>query len=110
MILAHVLIGVSLFFTNIVRLIPLPVLTGVFLYLGVVTLSGQQFILRLLLLFMRVKNQPDYRFLRNVKMRRVHIFTLVQLASLVALYVLKSVGPFKIAFPVMASGGKRSHF
>uniref|UniRef100_A0A1I7X701 G_PROTEIN_RECEP_F2_4 domain-containing protein n=1 Tax=Heterorhabditis bacteriophora TaxID=37862 RepID=A0A1I7X701_HETBA len=38
-------------------LVPLPVLIGIFLYMGVVSLLGQQFVQRIALLFMSVKHQ-----------------------------------------------------
>ncbi|KAI6210544.1 Anion exchange protein [Aphelenchoides besseyi] len=100
-IISHILIGLSLFFTRIIRLVPMPVLAGIFLYLGVISLSGTQFIQRLLLLLMPVKYQPEYRWLRPVKMRRAHLFTFIQLLSILALFGLKSMDSLKITFPLM---------
>ncbi|KAI6205740.1 Anion exchange protein [Aphelenchoides besseyi] len=100
-IISHILIGLSLFFTHIIRLVPMPVLAGIFLYLGVISLSGTQFIQRLLLLLMPVKYQPEYRWLRPVKMRRAHLFTFIQLLSILALFGLKSIDSLKITFPLM---------
>jgi len=51
------------------------VLTGIFFYMGVVSLLGQQFVQRIGLLFMPVKYQPDYAWLRSVPIKRVHTFT-----------------------------------
>lgn len=39
---AHVLIGLSIFLTPVQQKVPLAVLLGVFLYMGVTCLSGQQ--------------------------------------------------------------------
>ncbi|KHJ85885.1 hypothetical protein OESDEN_14377 [Oesophagostomum dentatum] len=55
--LAHFLIGLSVLLTGIIKLVPLPVLIGIFLYMGVVSLLGQQFVQRIALLFTSVKNQ-----------------------------------------------------
>ncbi|KRX38328.1 Electrogenic sodium bicarbonate cotransporter 4 [Trichinella murrelli] len=41
-LVAHLLIGLSVFLTPFMKLIPMPVLLGVFLYMGIVSLSGQQ--------------------------------------------------------------------
>ena len=47
-------------------MIPMPVLFGVFLYMGIAALKGLQFFDRILIMFMPVKYQPDYAFLRKV--------------------------------------------
>lgn len=60
------MIGLSVFLTPILRHIPMPVLFGVFLYMGVASLKGLQLFDRLLIMFMPVKYQPDYMFLRQV--------------------------------------------
>lgn len=49
---------------------------------------------------MPAKHQPDYAFLRHVPLRRVHLFTLVQILCLVVLWILKSTVA-AIIFPVM---------
>jgi hypothetical protein len=44
----------------------MPVLYGVFLYMGVASLNGLQFFDRILLILMPKKYQPDYPYLRHV--------------------------------------------
>jgi len=56
---------------------------------------------RMLLFFMPSKHQPDHRFLRTVPLRRVHLFTLIQLMCLVLLWVIKSMKSTAILFPLM---------
>ena len=63
-----------------VQLIPVPVLYGVFLYMGIAALNGIQLFDRILLLFMPMKYQPDYMYVRHVKITRVHLYTLVQVS------------------------------
>ena len=58
-VISHVMIGLSLLLTRLVGLVPTTVLIGIFLYMGVVSLGGQQFIQRLMLFLMPVKYQPD---------------------------------------------------
>ncbi|TRY64872.1 hypothetical protein DNTS_024581 [Danionella cerebrum] len=67
-----------------VQFIPMPVLYGVFLYMGVASLNGVQFMDRLQLLLMPAKHQPDLIYLRHVPLRRVHLFTFIQILALVA--------------------------
>lgn len=49
---------------------------------------------------MPAKHQPDYVFLRHVPLRRIHLFTLVQIICLAVLWILKSTVA-AIIFPVM---------
>ena len=93
-------IGLSTLITPLLGLIPMPVLFGVFLFMGVQSLKGLQFFERILLLFIPHKHQPDYVFLKYVPLRRVHMFTLVQLLSLVGLWVIKNNPSTAISFPV----------
>uniref|UniRef100_A0A0K8SVL4 Anion exchange protein n=2 Tax=Lygus hesperus TaxID=30085 RepID=A0A0K8SVL4_LYGHE len=100
-ILIFVMIGLSVLITPLLRFIPMPVLYGVFLYMGVASLKGLQFFDRLLIVFMPNKYQPDYMFLRQVPIKRVHLFTAVQLACLIMLWLIKSFSQTSILFPLM---------
>ena len=86
---------------SVLKLIPMPVLYGVFLYMGITSLTGVQFIERITILFMPVKYQPDYIFLRHVKTVRVHAFTLIQLVCFVLMWIVKQIKVTSIAFPLM---------
>lgn len=97
----HLLIGFSTLLTSILRLIPMPVLYGVFLYMGITSLGGVQFIQRIGIMLMPVKYQPDLIYLRHVKTMRVHLFTAVQLACFIGMWVVKQIKLTSIAFPVM---------
>ncbi|TNN58158.1 Electrogenic sodium bicarbonate cotransporter 1 [Liparis tanakae] len=68
----------------------MPVLYGVFLYMGVASLNGVQFMDRLKLLLMPAKHQPDLVYLRHVPLRKVHLFTFIQILCLALLWILKS--------------------
>ena len=100
-VMIGVAIGLSTLITPILSLIPMPVLYGVFLYMGVSSLKGLQFFERLLLIFIPKKYQPDYVYLKYVPLSRVHLFTFVQLGSLVTLWTIKNHPTTSIAFPIM---------
>ncbi|XP_032595085.1 electroneutral sodium bicarbonate exchanger 1 isoform X10 [Drosophila grimshawi] len=100
-ILIFLTIGVSVLLTPLLGYIPMPVLFGVFLYMGVASLKGLQFFDRILIMFMPAKYQPDYMFLRQVPIKRVHLFTLIQLACLIILWLIKSFSQTSILFPLM---------
>ncbi|XP_062874135.1 electrogenic sodium bicarbonate cotransporter 4 isoform X2 [Trichomycterus rosablanca] len=102
-ILVFVLTGVSIFLAPILQFIPMPVLYGVFLYMGVASLGGIQFWDRVKLFLMPAKHQPDFAYLRHVPLRKVHLFTLLQIICLAVLWVLKSTF-LAIIFPIMILG------
>ncbi|XP_077405679.1 sodium bicarbonate cotransporter 3-like isoform X9 [Vanacampus margaritifer] len=120
-----VLMGCSVFMTSALKFIPMPVLYGVFLYMGVSSLKGiqvsfgvglirklskcfsdsflllpPQFFDRIKLFGMPAKHQPDLIYLRYVPLWKVHIFTLVQLTCLVLLWVIKASAA-AVVFPMM---------
>uniref|UniRef100_A0A3Q2YP90 Anion exchange protein n=1 Tax=Hippocampus comes TaxID=109280 RepID=A0A3Q2YP90_HIPCM len=106
-ILVFVLTGVSIFLAPVLKYIPMPVLYGVFLYMGVASLSGIQFWDRIKLYMMPSKHQPDLSYLRHVPLRRVHLFTLIQIICLAVLWILKSTF-LAIIFPVMVCNNNKT--
>ncbi|XP_051277662.1 solute carrier family 4 member 4a isoform X4 [Dicentrarchus labrax] len=99
-VFVFILTGLSVFMSPILKFIPMPVLYGVFLYMGVASLNGVQFMDRLKLLLMPAKHQPDLVYLRHVPLRKVHLFTFIQILCLAMLWILKSTVA-AIIFPVM---------
>lgn len=99
-VFVFILTGLSVFMSPILKFIPMPVLYGVFLYMGVASLNGVQFMDRLKLLLMPAKHQPDLVYLRHVPLRKVHLFTFIQVLCLALLWILKSTVA-AIIFPVM---------
>uniref|UniRef100_A0A8C5R176 Anion exchange protein n=1 Tax=Leptobrachium leishanense TaxID=445787 RepID=A0A8C5R176_9ANUR len=99
-LMIFVLMGSSVFMTRVLQFIPMPVLYGVFLYMGASSLKGIQFFDRILLFWMPAKHQPDFIYLRHVPLRKVHLFTVIQLTCLVLLWVIKA-SPAAIVFPMM---------
>ena len=81
----------------------MPVLYGIFLYMGVTSLNGVQFVDRILLFFMPEKHQPDYVFLRHVGTFKVHLFTCIQIVCLILLLVVETNKQTSIAFPIMVN-------
>ncbi|XP_039593353.1 sodium bicarbonate cotransporter 3-like isoform X7 [Polypterus senegalus] len=125
-LLIFVLMGLSVFMTSVLKFIPMPVLYGVFLYMGVSSLKGiqvrqvtcagskgpfcasssepvlvlLQFFDRIKLFGMPAKHQPDLIYLRYVPLWKVHVFTVVQLTCLVLLWVIKASAA-AVVFPMM---------
>ena len=97
------LIGLSVFMAPMLSNIPMPVLFGLFLFMGVASLNGLQMFDRLCLFFMPKKYQPDLTYLRRVPISRVHLFTTIQLLSLAGLWIVKDIKSISILFPIMVS-------
>lgn len=129
-IMIFLLVGLSVFFTPVLKHIPMPVLFGVFLYMGTSSLKGSQvkynydliepnltkpsfsfslcsiilqFFERILIIFMPQKYQPDYVFLRYVPTWKVHMFTLIQIICFLLLWAVKSYKKISIMFPLMVN-------
>ncbi|XP_035908118.1 band 3 anion transport protein isoform X9 [Anopheles stephensi] len=92
------MVGLSVTMAPILRLIPMSVLFGVFLYMGIASMSGVQFFERLRLYLMPVKHHPQVPFVRRVPTWKMHLFTFVQILALAMLWAVKS-SPFSLAFP-----------
>uniref|UniRef100_A0A3Q3S430 Anion exchange protein n=1 Tax=Mastacembelus armatus TaxID=205130 RepID=A0A3Q3S430_9TELE len=97
-LLVAVLVGMSIVMTNVLRLIPLAVLFGIFLYMGVTSLTGIQLYERITLMVTPAKHHPDHIYVTKVKTWRMNMFTIIQLACIVALWVVKSTVA-SLAFP-----------
>uniref|UniRef100_A0A087YMA1 Anion exchange protein n=1 Tax=Poecilia formosa TaxID=48698 RepID=A0A087YMA1_POEFO len=95
-----ILMGCSVFMTSALKLIPMPVLYGVFLYMGVSSLKGIQLFDRIKLFGMPAKHQPDLIYLRYVPLWKVHVFTAVQLSCLIILWAIKATEA-AVIFPMM---------
>ncbi|XP_038575994.1 anion exchange protein 3 isoform X1 [Micropterus salmoides] len=97
-LLVAVLVGMSIVMTDVLRHIPLAVLFGIFLYMGVTSLTGIQLYERITLMVTPAKHHPDHIYVTKVKTWRMNLFTITQLACIVALWVVKSTVA-SLAFP-----------
>ena len=88
-IVIHLLIGFTVLLSPVMRLIPIAVLFGVFLFLGVSSLSHIQLVERIKLLFIPASHHPDEKFVMNVKTSKMHLFTVVQVCCVCALVAMK---------------------
>lgn len=60
-------VGLSIVIGDLLRQIPIAVLFGIFLYMGVMSLNGIQLTERILLLLMPPKYHPDHIYVRKVR-------------------------------------------
>ncbi|XP_031772388.1 anion exchange protein 2 [Apis florea] len=89
-LLVAVLIGVSVLMAPLLRRVPMSVLLGVFLYMGISSTNGVQLFDRVKLFFMPVKHHGTANYVRRVQTYKMHIFTLIQILCLAILWIVKS--------------------
>lgn len=89
-LLVAVLIGVSVLMAPLLRRVPMSVLLGVFLYMGISSTNGVQLFDRMKLFFMPVKHHGTANYVRRVQTYKMHIFTLIQILCLAILWIVKS--------------------
>ena len=98
-LMVHLLIGVSLLFLITLQGIPMSVLFGLFLYMGVTSMKGNQFFERLRLWVMDRERFPTHSYIRAIPDKTIHRFTAIQLVCLCVLWFVKS-SPIGILFPL----------
>ncbi len=97
--LIHALIGLSLLLLPLLQQVPQAVLYGLFLYMGIVSIGGNQFFERVMLWFQDPALYPRTHYINQVRMRTIHLFTLLQVVCLAVLWIVKS-SPVGILFPL----------
>ena len=96
--------GVTLTFLHyILTYIPKAVLDGLFLYMAVTALYGNQMFERFLLFFTEQAAYPPNHYIKRVPQRKIHLFTCLQLVDLAILCVFGFVyWPYiKMIFPIV---------
>lgn len=65
-LLVSLMVGGSVVMAPLLKLVPMAVLFGVFLYMGISSIDGIQFFERLKLIFMPVKHHSEAPYVRHV--------------------------------------------
>ncbi|XP_032786652.2 sodium bicarbonate transporter-like protein 11 isoform X2 [Daphnia magna] len=102
--ISHFFIGLSLFLLPYpLAYIPTAVLDGLFLYMAVTALNGNQMFERITLLFMEQAAYPPNHYIRRVPQRKIHQFTGCQVTQLLVM-CLFGFAPWaymKMVFPLI---------
>ncbi|PSN47888.1 Sodium bicarbonate transporter-like protein 11 [Blattella germanica] len=86
---SHILIGFSMFLLPYpLAYIPTAVLDGLFFYMAITALNGNQMYERITLLFMEQAAYPPNHYIRRVPQRKIHIFTAFQAVQLLVMCIL----------------------
>ncbi|XP_039511199.1 solute carrier family 4 member 1b (Diego blood group) isoform X2 [Pimephales promelas] len=97
-VVVALLVGLSILMEPILKMIPITALFGIFLYMGITSLSGIQLWDRILLLLIPKKYHPDEPYVTRVSTSRMHVFTAIQIVCLAVLWMVKS-SPLSLALP-----------
>nr|XP_015925621.1 sodium bicarbonate transporter-like protein 11 isoform X1 [Parasteatoda tepidariorum] len=103
-IVSHILIGLSIFLLPYpMAYIPTAVLDGLFLYMAITSLNGNQMFERITLLFMEQAAYPPNHYIRRCPQRKIHIFTLCQVfqLSIMCFFGFSPWSYVKMVFPVI---------
>jgi hypothetical protein len=98
---AHFLVGISLVLLNVLALLPMPVLYGVFLFMGLSALGPMQFWHRVLLWIQQPSKYPETPYNRYMEKKRVHFYTLWQLFFFGLIFLVQNFPQISIVFPLM---------
>jgi len=98
--LIHALIGLALLLAPVLKFLPRAVLQGVFFYMGIASLTGNNLFDRLKLwLIWDPARYPQYHYIQKLPASRVHLYTFVQVVCLAILYGLKAIKETSVVFP-----------
>ena len=94
-------VALSLF--AVLAWIPLGALFGVFLYLGVGALHGNEIWHRIVLSFMYAKKRPQVPIVVNVKWRTVQLYTMIQVGCGAAIFGVAQFASVGYIFPALVA-------
>lgn len=101
MFFSHLLLGLSMLFLNVLKLLPVPVLYGVFLFMGLSALPGIQFWNRFLLFFQQPARYPETVYTTHMEHKRIHMYTFMQMIFFCGVFGVMNVKQIAIVFPFM---------
>jgi len=95
----HALILSTLGLLPLLGFVPIPVVSGVFLFLGRKLMSGNSFLQRMRDSFVETTRLPDDHPIKFIGRKKTTIFTLIQVACLFGLWTFKQNSATAIFFP-----------
>ncbi|KAL8206555.1 UNVERIFIED_CONTAM: hypothetical protein K2H54_009377 [Gekko kuhli] len=106
-LVANSLVGLSLLLLPFpLQLIPKPVLYGLFLYIALTSIDGNQLFERVALLLKEQTAYPPTHYIRRVPQRKIHYFTGLQVLQLIILcgFGMSPLPYMKMIFPLIMIG------
>lgn len=102
MLFSHGLVALCLPLLDALKLLPLPVLYGVFLFMGLSSLPNIQFWNRFLMFFMQPSKYPNkYVYNKYMSKDRIHKYTCLEICFFCGVFCVMNIKAISIAFPFM---------
>ncbi|KAM3850606.1 solute carrier family 4 member 11 [Diretmus argenteus] len=101
---ANIFIGISVLLLPVpLQYIPKPVLYGLFLYIALTSIDGNQMCDRMALLLKEQTSYPPTHYIRKVPQRKIHYFTFLQMMQLLVLctFGMYPIPYMKMIFPLL---------
>lgn len=95
----HSMIAATVFALPLLKFLPIPVVSGVFLFLGRKLMTGNSFLSRIKDMFAESARLPDGHCIKLMGRKKVVMYTLIQIGCLMALWGFKSCSATAIFFP-----------
>jgi hypothetical protein len=95
----HALIASTLYLLPLLRFVPIPVVSGIFLFLGRKLMSGNSFLQRVRDSVAEAKRLPSGHPIQVIGRRKTNLFTFIQVLCLAGLWAFKQNPSTSIFFP-----------
>jgi hypothetical protein len=97
----HAMLASTVMLLPLIKTIPIPVVSGVFLFLGRKLMTGNSFLQRVTDAFAERRRLPDNNPLNLLGRKKTLIYTGVQVLCLLGLFGFKQMSSITIFFPAM---------
>lgn len=97
----HMLLASTVMLLPVIKKIPIPVVSGVFLFLGRKLMTGNTFFKRIEDSVAESKRLPDDHPIRILGRKKMNIFTGIQVLCLLGLFAFKQIPSITIFFPAI---------
>lgn len=97
----HAMLGATIYLLPLLTYLPIPVVSGVFLYLGRKLMTGNEFLKRIVDSCAETGRLPQEHPIHVVGRKKMNAFTIIQMFSLAGLWAFKQNSATSIFFPAM---------
>ena len=97
----HAMLGATIYLLPLLTYLPIPVVSGVFLYLGRKLMTGNEFLKRIVDSCAETGRLPQEHPIHILGRKKMNAFTIIQMFSLAGLWAFKQNSATSIFFPGM---------
>lgn len=101
MLFSHLLLALSMLALSALKLLPLPVLYGVFLFMGLSSIGNIQFWARFMMFFQQPARYASTPYTEHMDKWRIHKYTMFQILFFGIIFFVQNTPSVAIIFPLM---------